>query len=92
MARYASRGQARISTLSLKLAEGQFFQQRRGEAPVVLLDDALSELDATRRRLVLEEAMRYPQSIVTTADLDLMASMTNEINLYVHIAQGKIVD
>jgi recombinational DNA repair ATPase RecF len=37
---------------------------------VVLLDDVLSELDGRRRTLVLEEASRNHQTIITTADLD----------------------
>ena len=66
--RHASRGQARLAALALRLGEARLLAERRGEPPLLLLDDALSELDHRRRQLVLEEACCYPQAIVTTAD------------------------
>jgi DNA replication and repair protein RecF len=70
MAKHASRGQARLAALGLRVAEARLMEERRGDPPVVLLDDVLSELDGRRRTLVLEEAARNHQTIVTTADLD----------------------
>ena len=67
-ARHASRGQARLAALAMRLGEARLLAERRGDQPLLLLDDALSELDERRRRLVLEEACCYPQTIVTTAD------------------------
>ena len=68
--RYASRGQARSAVLALKLAEAEFLSQRRGETPVILLDDVLSELDPVRRELVLGRVAGYDQCLITTAELD----------------------
>jgi DNA replication and repair protein RecF len=72
MARHASRGQQRLAALALRLAEGRWLAERRGEQPVVLLDDVLSELDPRRRTQVLEEVAGADQVIVTTADLALV--------------------
>jgi DNA replication and repair protein RecF len=69
MAKHASRGQARLAALGLRVAEARLMEERRNDPPVVLLDDVLSELDDRRRGLVLEEALRNHQTIVTTADL-----------------------
>jgi len=69
MAKHASRGQARLAALGLRVAEARLMEERRGDPPVVLLDDVLSELDGRRRTLVLEEAARNHQTIVTTADM-----------------------
>ena len=69
-AAYASRGQARTLALTLKLAEGMLLERERGESPVLLLDDVLSELDPSRRRLLLERVSRSQQAIVSTTDLD----------------------
>lgn len=52
--KFASQGQMRTAALSLKLACRQLFQEDTGEWPVLLLDDVLSELDAKRRRFILE--------------------------------------
>ncbi len=72
LGRHASRGQARLAALSLRLAEAQLLWERRGEAPVLLLDDILSELDLTRRDMVMREAAAYPQTLLTTADLGIV--------------------
>ena len=66
---YASRGQARTAVLALKLAEAEYLRDVRNQQPVLLLDDVLSELDAPRRRLVLERVSNYSQVFITTADV-----------------------
>ena len=68
VAKHASRGQARLVALALRLAEARLLDERRGDPPVILLDDILSELDERRRGLVLEEALGYPQVLLTTAE------------------------
>ena len=68
IARHASRGEARLAALALRLAEGRFLAERKGGPPLLLLDDVLSELDEQRRALVLEEARGYPQTVVTATD------------------------
>jgi DNA replication and repair protein RecF len=42
----ASRGEQRLLALALRLAEATVLRRRLGHAPVLLLDDVLSELDA----------------------------------------------
>ncbi|MDP3064129.1 MAG: DNA replication and repair protein RecF, partial [Chloroflexota bacterium] len=71
---YASRGQARTAGLSLRLAEAAYLAACKGEAPVLLLDDVLSELDASRRRHVLERAAAHDQALITTTDLSPIAT------------------
>jgi len=50
---FASQGQTRTAALSLKLAEREIFRDDTGEAPILLLDDVLSELDEQRQSFVL---------------------------------------
>jgi len=50
---FASQGQTRTAALSIKLAEREIFRSETGEYPVLLLDDVLSELDASRQEFVL---------------------------------------
>lgn len=69
---YASRGQARTIALSMKLAEASYLAQQRGQEPILLLDDVLSELDAARRDCVLAKASQFQQCLVTTTDMDLV--------------------
>ena len=65
---YASRGQCRTVALAMKLAEAAYLRDERGEEPVLLLDDVLSELDERRRFEILEVAKRYEQCFITTSD------------------------
>jgi DNA replication and repair protein RecF len=67
---YGSQGQQRTAALSLKLAELEVFNFRFNEYPVLLLDDALSELDAFRRKRVLERTKGI-QTIITCTDTDV---------------------
>ncbi len=69
-AAFASRGQTRTAVLALKLAEASYLREVRGQEPVILLDDVLSELDAARRDQVIGHASQYHQTLITTADAD----------------------
>ncbi len=72
---YGSRGQQRSATLALKLGEAELMRMRTGDAPVLLLDDLLSELDAERRAHVQDVLERPDQQTIVTAtgttDFDL---------------------
>ena len=70
MGLYGSRGQQRTIAAALKLAEANYLVESTGEDPVLLLDDVLSELDAPRRRQVLERALANQQTLLTTTDMD----------------------
>jgi len=67
---YASRAQQRSIALSLRLAEAELLRRRRGEAPVLLLDDVLSEMDSSRRQAVLAAIRDVDQLLITGADWD----------------------
>jgi len=65
---FGSRGQQRLLALSLRLAEILPITEAVGTAPVLLLDDALSELDQDVRHHVLQEIRSAEQVFLTTAD------------------------
>ena len=50
---YASQGQIRSIAIALRLAQAKMFEEKWGEAPVIVLDDVLSELDEVRRGFIL---------------------------------------
>lgn len=50
---FGSQGQQRSAVLSLKLAEASVLGEEKGENPIILLDDVLSELDASRQNYLL---------------------------------------
>ena len=69
---FASQGQQRSAVLSLKLAQLELAGAESGEAPILMLDDVMSELDPSRRRQLIERIDRV-QTFVTCTDLSDLA-------------------
>ncbi len=67
--RFASAGQQRTLVLALKLAELELVTQLHGEAPLLLLDDVLAELDPNRQLLLLEAVGEKHQCLVSATHL-----------------------
>src|SRR3954452_12601440 len=66
---YGSRGQQRLGLLALLLAEREELAAERGAAPLLLLDDVMSELDATRRERLTTLWRRGGEAVITTTEL-----------------------
>ena len=66
---YGSRGQQRLGLLALLLAEREVLADERGAPPLMLLDDVMSELDAGRRKRLVDLLRTGGQSLITTTDL-----------------------
>ena len=62
---FGSQGEQRVAVLSLVLAEAAALRERHDVAPLVLLDDVLSELDGDRRRALAHMIERGSQTVVT---------------------------
>lgn len=61
-----SRGQAKLTALAILLAQAELHARRRGEWPVIALDDLASELDLTRQRRVLERLLACGAQVFIT--------------------------
>jgi DNA replication and repair protein RecF len=68
MRSFGSRGQQRLLVLALRLAEAGPVEAAVGSPAVLLLDDALSELDPDVQGRVLRHAARSGQVFLTTAE------------------------
>lgn len=66
---FGSQGQQRVAVLALLFAERDLLLAERGSAPLMLLDDVMSELDAARRELLVELLATGGQTLLTTTDL-----------------------
>lgn len=67
----ASRGQARLLILALKIAQLQTVHEHRQIKPVLLLDDVVGELDPDNSRRLLEVIDQIgTQTFITTTHLD----------------------
>lgn len=66
---FGSQGQQRTAALSIKLSELALLREEKGESPILLLDDVLSELDQSRQRLLLQ-SVKGCQCFLTCTSLD----------------------
>ena len=66
---YGSQGQQRTAALSAKLAEIEIIKEEKGETPVLLLDDVLSELDEKRQYYLLE-SIKDIQTVITCTGIE----------------------
>lgn len=84
---YASQGQQRTMVLAVKLAEMRVIAGETGEPPVLLLDDIMSELDASRREFLVGQ-IKDCQVILTCTDKD----RTEEIPsvTYFYVEEGRV--
>ena len=64
---FGSQGQQRSTALAMKIAQAKIIKDQTGDAPVMLLDDVLSELDSGRQRFILEN-IEGMQVFITCCD------------------------
>lgn len=69
---YASRGEQRVMALALRLAAAATVGRRVGHAPVLVLDDVLSELDRDARGRVLGWLESQGQVIFSSTDAGML--------------------
>lgn len=84
---FGSQGQQRTAALSLKLGELGVFKNRFGEYPVLILDDATSELDKARKQRLLN-MLDGVQTIITCTDAEVLPSADKHFI----VKNGKIVE
>jgi DNA replication and repair protein RecF len=65
---YGSRGQQRLGLLALLLAEREELGEAHGRAPLMLLDDVMSELDGRRRARLAELLLEGGQSVISATE------------------------
>jgi len=83
--RFGSQGEQRLAVLSLLLAEAELAGER-GDAPLLLLDDVLSELDSYRRETLVGRIRELGQSLVTATS---PAALPGEPDQLVEVTPGR---
>lgn len=87
---FGSQGQQRTIVLSVKLAEIELIYQLRGDYPILLLDDVLSELDDQRQQLLMQSIEGKVQTFLTTATIKgLKLHQLNHPDIY-YVKQGMV--
>ena len=65
---FGSQGQQRTAALSMKLSEVELIREEKGEYPILLLDDVLSELDTSRQSFLIN-SLEDVQMFITATDI-----------------------
>jgi DNA replication and repair protein RecF len=71
---FGSQGEQRVAVLALLLADSDVLASRTGVAPLLLLDDVLSELDAGRRKALAGGLPADGQALITATSRELLPS------------------
>ena len=88
---YGSQGQQRTGALALKIAELFYLREKTSEAPILLLDDVMSELDADRRRALLDFIRcERIQTFITATDAAYFPA--ERMGTYRHVQAGQVLE
>lgn len=87
---YGSQGQQRTLVLALKLAELKLIEEVVGEAPLLLLDDVLAELDPNRQNQLLDAIQDRFQTLITTTHLGSFDSQWLKASQILSVHAGHI--
>ncbi len=94
---FGSQGEQRAAVLALLLAEQRLAAARTGQQGPLFLDDVMSELDDSRRRLLVRMLATAGQAIITTTnrhyftDDELAQATVIELPLDGSLAAGQAV-
>lgn len=88
--KFGSQGQQRTAALSLKLAEIRLIEEEKGEKPVLLLDDVLSELDSKRQKKLISSFGDIQIFITATELSDDIKNQLGDFNI-IRIENGNVI-
>lgn len=91
-ARFASRGQQRLTVVALKLAETEYLASHAEVAPLFILDDVLSELDAAHRNNLIATVEDIGSQMILTATEKHLLELEeiSELGLAELVAPGEL--
>ncbi len=88
--RYGSQGQMRSAALAFRLALCELSRQRLKDDPILMLDDALSEMDDGRKTRLMQLAGRYSQVFITSASRREVSQIAAAATTVYHVANGRV--
>ena len=92
MRSYGSQGQQRVTLLALLLGERDLLERECGSAPVMLLDDVMSELDGERRELLAARLTASGQALLTATGVDHVPIADPDEVAIVEVGEGVVLD
>jgi len=87
---FASEGQVRMASISLKVAEMQMVEEGSGQKAVLLVDDIMSQLDQQRRHNVVAFFQGGNQILFTMVDATRVEGYGGQERIFVVDEQGRV--
>ena len=84
-----SRGQGKLTALAALLAQAEDFASRRGQWPLVLLDDLASELDLPHQQRLLQR-LRTSQAQVFITGTQVPGPLATSSAMLFHVEHGRV--
>ncbi|MEZ5339419.1 MAG: DNA replication and repair protein RecF [bacterium] len=88
--RFGSQGQMRSAALAFRLALCELSRQRMQDDPILMLDDALSEMDDGRKARLMELAGRYSQVFITSASAREVGQIAGAAGQVYRVGAGSV--
>jgi DNA replication and repair protein RecF len=89
---FGSQGQQRVALLALLMAEREVLIETHDRAPLVLLDDVMSELDAERRRRLAELLRGGGQALVTATEAEHVPGAGEPGVVTIQVGPGELAE
>lgn len=89
---YASQGQQRLVSLSMKLAVAEIISKANKEEPIIILDDAFSELDAYKKKKLFNYVASKKQVFITCTNYLNITNNNNQNATLLHVKEGDILE
>ena len=90
---FASQGQQRLISLCMKLAVVEIVSKANKQEPLIILDDAFSELDAKKKEKLLDYVLSKNQVFITCTDYkNIVYKDTHQKIMLLHVEDGKILE
>ena len=85
---FGSQGQKKTVSLVMKLGQADIYYKKQKQAPIILLDDVMGDLDESRQRLVFD-IIKNMQVFITTCNENSLAGLA-EGSVF-SVENGKVV-
>ncbi|RDI99097.1 DNA replication/repair protein RecF [Dyella solisilvae] len=86
---HLSRGQEKLTALACVLAQASLYAERRGEWPVVCLDDLASELDKAHQAAVVAQLRAVGAQVLVTGT-EVPDALQGDSTQVFHVEQGRL--
>ena len=89
--KFGSQGQKKAAAISLKLSELLIIKEKKGDTPILLLDDVFSELDEERQKKLIENIDGI-QTIITCTGMKRNIYDLLKPNKIFKVSENKVVE